>query len=334
MRRSVLVALTVAALLAACSDTDTPAAAPGTTTAEATTTTVDATTTTGPDAPDEGYAVGRRSIELVDTTRPSAADPARDLPEERQRTFPVLLLYPADGDPSGAGPTDDLAAAAGPFPLVVFTHGVTATGPAYQARLQQWARAGYVVAAPTYPRSSGPGGQIADYVNQPADVSFVLDELLALPADDPLAAAIDPDRLAAAGHSLGAITTLGVGLSSCCADDRLDAAVAISGIRLPFPGGEFDDLTRVPLLLIHGAEDGVVPVAGSDSIFEETPGPAHYLRLPDGDHTGFLATDGALVDRVAIAFLDRYVRDVAGALDGLPDEVAATGRATFASKGA
>lgn len=328
MRSIAAVLLALSLAVSACSDTDTAApATTTTTTAPGETTTTLAATTNGP------FAVGRRTIELVDTTRPSAADPDRDLLEEPQRAFDVLLLYPASGDaPAATSPVDDAPVAPGPFPLVVFTHGVTATGPVYEGRLREWARAGYVVAAPTYPRSSGPGGQIADYVNQPADVSFLLDELLALPGDDPLAGAVDPERVAAAGHSLGAITTLGVGLNSCCADDRLDAIVAISGLRLPFPDGEFDDLGRVPLLAVHGAEDGVVPVSGSDTLFEEAPGPAHYLRLPDGDHSSFLFTEGDLVDRVVLAFLDRYVRQVAGALDPIEAEVAASGVATFESK--
>ncbi len=96
---------------------------------------------------------------------------------------------------------------------------------------------------------------LGDYENQPADVCFVIDELLALPDDDPLAGHVDGDAIAAAGHSLGAITTIGVGLNSCCDDDRLDAAVELSGIRAPFPDGEFDDLTRVPFLAVHGAKD-------------------------------------------------------------------------------
>ena len=124
----------------------------------------------------------------------------------------MLLLYPAAGDvPATTEPVDDAAVADGTFPLVVFSHGWLASGPAYEVRIKEWARAGYIVAAPTFPLSSGAGGMLGDYVNQPADVSFVIDELLALPDDDPLAGHVDADAVAAAGHSLGAITTIGVG---------------------------------------------------------------------------------------------------------------------------
>ena len=253
----------------------------------------------------EAYAVGRRSIELIDPSRPTQADPTRDLPAEPDRTLPVLLLYPATGEvPASTEPADDAEVADGTFPLVVFSHGWFASGPAYEGRIKEWARAGYIVAAPTFPLSSGAGGMLRDYVNQPADVCFVIDELLALPDDDPLAGHVDGDAIAAAGHSLGAITTIGVGLNSCCDDDRLDAAVELSGIRAPFPDGEFDDLTRVPFLAVHGAKDSTVPVSGSDTLFADAPGPAAYLRLPDGDHAGYLSPGGP-VGRLGGAGLPR-----------------------------
>jgi predicted dienelactone hydrolase len=321
----------LALLLAACSSaTDT--ALPTTTTAAdaaTTTTTVAAEVAARADA----YSVGSRTLTLVDPDRPTDADGGRDRPAQPDRTISVLLLYPAEGD---AGTTTEVAPdrppAPGRFPLVVFSHGWTAEGPRYEGRLKEWARAGYVVAAPTYPLSSGAGGVLADYVNQPADVSFVIDELLALGADDPLAGAIDGDAIAAAGHSLGAITTLGVTLNSCCADPRIGAAVQISGVRLPFPGGAFDDLGRVPFLAIHGAQDGVVPVSGSDTLFEEAEGPAHYLRFPDGDHSGFLVSDGPLIDAVVIAFLDRHLLDEPEGLDEVAATVAASGRAVLTEK--
>lgn len=316
--------LAVSLALAGCADAGGTDSSNAPTTADATTTTI-----ARPDA----YAVGRRSIELVDPTRPTDADPNRDLPAEPDRTLPVLLLYPAVGEvPATTEPVDDAVVADGTFPLVVFSHGWTASGPAYERRIQEWARAGYIVAAPTFPLSSGGGGVLRDYRNQPADVSFVIDELLALPDDDPLAGHVDGDAIAAAGHSLGAITTIGVGLNSCCDDERLDAAVELSGTRLPFPDGDFDDLTQVPFLAVHGAKDGVVPVSGSDTLFADAPGPAAYLRLAEGDHAAYLFADGAFIDSVVLAFLDLLLRDDSEAFEDVPELVEEHGGATFEVK--
>ena len=227
MRR--LAALLVAVLLVGgCSSgARTPPAAPSTTAPAATTTTV------APQPTD--FAVGRRTIDWwtpagpPTPTRAAGARPARPHPAGATST-PRRVR----GDAHHAA--DDAAPADGTFPLVVFSHGWTASGPVYEGLIQEWARAGYIVAAPTFPLSSGKGGVLKDYVNQPADVSFVIDQLTALPADDALAAHLDAEAIAAAGHSLGAITTLGVTLNSCCADPRIDAAIELSGIRLPFPG--------------------------------------------------------------------------------------------------
>ena len=300
---------------------------------EATTTTAASTTTTAPEPEPEDFAVGRLDLEVVDPSRPTAADPARNLPDEPDRTMAVMVLYPAEGEPVADGtPVTGAPAERRSFPLVVFSHGVTATGPTYLGRLQRWARAGYVVAAPTFPRSSGPGGQIGDYVNQPDDVHFVTDELVRLADSDdhPLHGAIDGERIALAGHSLGAITTVGAGLHECCALDRTDAVIEISGIELPFPGGTLDPDRDTPFLAIHGAADPVVPVSGSDNLFAQSPAPSYYLRYSSAGHSDLLAAEaGDLLDEVLFAFLDRYLKDDPAPLEAVDETVEASGLATF-----
>jgi dienelactone hydrolase len=322
-RRLVTLLAVVAVVAAAC-------AGGGGDSSDTTTSIVATTTTTVPRQ--DAYAVGRRSMELVDLSRPTAADANRDLPEHPDRTIEVLLLYPAAGDvPDATKPLDRVPVADGTFPLVVFAHGWKASGPAFEARLKEWARAGYVVAAPTFPLSSGRGAGLGDYVNQPDDVSFVIDELLALDDDDPLAAHIDAESIAVAGHSLGAMTVLGLALNTCCTDDRIDAVVELSGLRLPFGTGDYD-LDAVPWLGIHGAKDRTVNVSGSDSLFADAPGPAYYLRLDEGDHSGYVFLEGELVDDVVLAFLDRYLYGEEDALDDVPAVVEAHGDATFEVK--
>jgi len=69
----------------------------------------------------------------------------------------------------------------GPYPLVVFSHGFGANGPAYGFFIRQWTEAGYVVAAPTFPPThagTAGGPDVSDYNQQPADVSFVITKLL------------------------------------------------------------------------------------------------------------------------------------------------------------
>jgi len=297
-----------------------------------------ATTSTASDSAEATrveHAVGKRRTELVDRTRPTAADPNRRRAERSDRTIPVTLLYPAEGSPGPhPQPVEDAPVADGGFPLVVFAHGWTASGGtgAYQQRLEVWAGAGYVVAAPTFPLTSGPGAAPGDYLNQPGDVSFVIDELLAdaTQPGDPLYRHIDDDRVGVAGHSLGAITTIGVTYNSCCHDARIDAAVEISGVEWPFPNGDYSVWPDVPLLAVHGARDDVLPVTGSDELIAKALPPTYYLRFDRADHTTLLGgREGALMDEAVIAFFDFYLDDNKDPLTELPDQVHESGLATF-----
>ena len=74
----------------------------------------------------------------------------------------------------------------------------------------------------------------------------------------PLAGLINVNSIGVVGHSLGAITTLGVADNSCCQDSRISAAVTIAGLELPVPGGTYFVGNDAPLLLIHGTADQTI----------------------------------------------------------------------------
>lgn len=274
------------------------------------------------------YAVGRASLTFVDNSRPTDANNA--YPGAPTRTLPVMVLYPAKG---AVGTVTDNATPSrrhGPYPLFEFSHGFSANGPAYeQALLAQIASHGYVVAAPTFPLSSGgaPGGpRLIDYVNQPADVSFVITKLLrANRQDGPLEGLIDKHEIAIGGHSLGAITTFGLTANDCCLDHRIDAAIPISGLELPFGSGTWT-YPKLPRLYIHGDHDGTVPYAGSTVAFAKAPAPKFLLTLINAPHTPFVAAWKTPIIDTAVAFLDRYLKhdhtarvrmDAAGNVDGV-----------------
>jgi fermentation-respiration switch protein FrsA (DUF1100 family) len=166
-----------------------------------------------------------------------------------------------------------------------------------------------VIAAPTFPLSSGgaPGGSdLADYANQPADVSFVLTSVLRLARHDrSLRRTIDRRDVGAFGHSLGAITTLGVATNSCCVDPRLRAAVSFSGIELPFDGGTFFSTPTPPLMLVHGNADGTVPYGGSVAAYSQAPRPKVFLTLEHAPHVPFRPP-----------WLDPAVRSITDFFDG------------------
>jgi dienelactone hydrolase len=171
----------------------------------------------------------------------------------------------------------------------VFSHGLGALGRLYFVILEAWAAEGYVVAAPDFPlsRANAPGGSTpGDYANQPADVRFVIDEMLRLNADptSPLRERIDGARIGAAGQSLGGLTTFGVTLNTCCRDPRIAAAVPIAGLLWPFAGGAYDGRGAPPTLVIHGDADDTVPYAEARAAYATLNAPKALLTHRGGGH--------------------------------------------------
>lgn len=93
---------------------------------------------------------------------------ARAVPEDGPRQLVTVVRYTSV-------PASDRA---GPLPLIVFSQGFAEPADAYaQPCCIPWAAAGFVVAAPTYPRTNpdAPGGpDESDILNHPADLRYVI----------------------------------------------------------------------------------------------------------------------------------------------------------------
>jgi len=256
------------------------------------------------------YGVGRVEVTFVDGSRPTAASPRRGLTAHPDRTLPTVILYPTDGDPTGRAAVG-APAAPGRFPLVIVAHGVMSNGSTIAGIVAPWVRAGYVVAAPTFPLSSGSGADITDLANQPGDVAFVTDAVRSLDGDgsQPVSGHIADDCLAVAGHSMGAATTLEAVYESTYRLPHVDAAIEVSGVMAAMPDGSFDDPPAVPLLLLHGDDDPVVAISGSQHAFEQLPGPNYFVTFRGADHNSlFTPPYKAVLDQAAVAFLDAELK--------------------------
>ncbi|SDC39601.1 Alpha/beta hydrolase family protein [Geodermatophilus telluris] len=217
------------------------------------------------------HPVDTRTLELTDTSRATDPTPGEPGDEVAGRDLPTTVWYPTDGE--------------GPYPVVVFSHGITSGPAAYDDLLSGWASAGFVVAAPTFPLTNADVDPVyTDVLNQPADVSFVLTQVLALDttAGDVLEGRLDPSAVAAAGHSGGAVTTIGL-LNTCCADERITAAVVLAGTLTGF-GASFAQ-PGVPTLFEHGTADDTIPVADGRAAFEAAPAPKAFLGLREATHS-------------------------------------------------
>lgn len=299
LRCLVLGGVLAAALLSGCSD-DGPEPTPG-----------PGDAATSP----EHFAVGLVEQTYVDDSRPTPAN--GDIAERPERTLVTKILYPAEGDAGSRSPVEGAVpdAAGGPYPLVVFSHGLGGSYEYYQALIQQWAAAGYVVAAPHFPLTYAgtPGGpNAADVQRQPGDVSFVIDQILdPSPGDSLLYGLVDPDAIAIAGHSNGAITTLGAAANSCCREPRARAAIVLAGTDAPYSGGDYDLSDTPPILWVHGTEDDQLAYDAAVAMFNQAEGPKGLLTLEGQDHGSWLSPSDELegVGEATTDFLDAYLRD-------------------------
>ena len=218
------------------------------------------------------------------------------------RPLLVTIRYPTPGPPAGAE-TADAPAVPGRFSLVLFAHGWNGSADFYAAMEHEIATAGFVVAAPSFPHTSSTSGALnrGDVVNQPADLTFLLDQLNAM-APPILAGHIAPTKAGVVGHSDGGVTVAGIAFNSCCFDARVGAAVILSGAELFFGGSWFPPGSPA-LLAIHGVADEVNPFGASQRLFSDAPSPKYFVSVPGG-HIPPFTTDPVVRPAVSTLVAD------------------------------
>ncbi len=277
------------------------------------------------------YPVGVMTVELVDESRlddmgqprrlPTeiwypAGEESRDLPgyvytvedllteEARELLEQPLEVELATAAVRDAAPRD----VSERFPIVLFSHGSSGIRMQSTYLTVFLASHGYVVASPDHLGntlsdavvSGGPTteAQFESLGLRPDDMGFVLAHLQGLTDDDPLGAITDGERVGAAGHSFGALTTLRL-----LAEDRpIDVAVAQTppGYEVVWFGAlanEPEDIT-VPVMIQAGAQDMTTPLADAESIYTRMNAPRSMLTLSEAGHFSF--SDMCLLDPAAI----------------------------------
>lgn len=219
------------------------------------------------------FHVTRTTLALVEPASASTA------PEDGPRQLPTVVRFP------------DVAASdhAGPFPVIVFSQGFAESADAYGGLLDAWAAAGFVVAAPTYPRTDpdAPGGpDESDIVNHPADLRYVIDTLTsaATSRSSRLHGLINRREVAVVGQSDGGDVSLAVADNSCCRDAAVRAAVILSGAELGSFGGRYFGAGAMPLLVVQGTADTINAPACSALIYDQAREPKFYLDLIGAQH--------------------------------------------------
>ena len=256
-------AVVLLALVAACGGSGGEASSSGgsSTTAPTTATT---TTTTAPARLGTGDGTfTRTTVTYADPTRSTGPTPGRSIPTD---------VYVPGGR--------------GPFPLVVQNHGLGGSSAKFTKLLGDWAAAGYLVVAPNFPLTNADLPEdrrdVNDVVNQPADVRFVLDRVLAEDAPGGrLEGKIAADHMGVSGLSLGGATTYALAFHSCCREHRFRSAILMSALQLDFPGA-YDWTRRLPVLVFAGTGDRTVHYDAQQTYISKLPGPTWSVTLDGG----------------------------------------------------
>jgi hypothetical protein len=237
------------------------------------------------------YTVNEATVQLVDRSRPTVSQGHVISPF---RTLTTLVWLPV---------------APGRWPLILFAHGFHVGPEAYASLLETWAAHGYIVAGPQFPLTdpavAGSNLDENDINNQPTDLRFVTDALVG-PAS-PVAAQIDPARVAVAGHSDGAESALAASVAPAPAGEpRYRAVIAMSVQPLPGSGG----MTNPPILVTQGDADTINPMAFGQQTWQEAAPPKYFLDIHGGGHLPPLQAGSAWlpgIEAASEAFLDAYV---------------------------
>jgi predicted dienelactone hydrolase len=149
-----------------------------------------------------------------------------------------------------------------------------------------------VVVSVDYPLTNGgaPGGpNVDDIVNQPGDVSFVIDQVLALPEGQrPFAGSIDAERIGALGVSLGGLTTTLASFHPRLRDPRIRAALSIAGPAAML-ARRFFSRPEPPFLMIAGTADAIIPYAANAAPIPGKVAQGGLLSIAGASHAGFAA---------------------------------------------
>ena len=230
----------------------------------------------------------------------------------RQRDVPARVYMPRAMPHDGAG--------AGPFPVILFSHGLGGSRDGYSYLGKHWASHGYICVHLTHIGSDtaavlGTGkpmeaaqqsvADVRNAINRPLDVTFAIDQLTALNATDPrLKGRLDLARIGIAGHSFGGFTTLASagqifvlpGGEKSLGDPRIKAAIAMSAPATNLDKAKLDRMygaIKIPVLNMTGTKDNS-PIGETKAEDRRVPfdhmgtvADAYLLTLKDGYHMIF-----------------------------------------------
>jgi len=214
--------------------------------------------------PADGGAVAGMQTEIYDS--------AQAIPEAFRALLPESMRSPVETNSY----RDALPSAAGPYPVVIYSHGFGGHRDVAIFLTAHLASHGFVVASPEHIHRNLPaqafGTAEFDPEKDQADVAGTLAVLVSS-----LGGAADTSRVGVIGHSAGARTAL-----DALANDSVLAAIPLSG------GGDAPpEAADKPILVVAAELDLTVPVENSLASYHSATGPKTFVNLARAGHNSF-----------------------------------------------
>lgn len=281
----------------------------------------------GPAAELGPHPIGVRTLLLDDPSR-------MNVTEDGPRPVVTEIYYPSTAAAVAGLPGDvvsvigipiietpsfrDVAAAPGPHPVVLFSHGnggIRFQSFFFAAHL---ASHGFVVVSPDHH-----GNTLIDAVagvddpesaaNRPLDMSFLIDQLEAFQVDDGhfLAGVLDLDAIGMSGHSFGGYTSFALAGGSFSVgtftEPRIDAIYPQAPAAFGFDAGFFASIS-IPTLVIGGTLDETTPFGpNQQEPFDALPSGASVVGLATLRNAGhFSFSDFCEVPRDVLEFVGGF----------------------------
>lgn len=236
--------------------------------------------------------------------------------EQMDLTFPTLVMYPANSPerserfgPYTLSVSMNAPVAAGPFPLVVISHGTGGSHLVYRDLAAHLARHGFVVAMPEHARNNRNNndlaGTAANLENRPRHIRHVLDWAF---SGDVFGTCLKPDTAAVIGHSLGGYTALAIAGGQPTAfpnetpehrprrievapDHRVKALVLLAPAAAWFMAPGALSEVRVPIFMLTAEKDPHTPAWHGDVIRKGVSREAlvEHRVVPNAGHFSFLS---------------------------------------------
>jgi predicted dienelactone hydrolase len=239
----------------------------------------------------------------------------------------------------------DFATRHGDVPLILFSHGFGGCSEQSRTLTQALADAGYAVLAPDH-RDEGCSRFRGDLIGAlragdlrpeqpftdpgawtPQTEISRRDDIQALLAfalsHAPYKDAIDPQRIALMGHSLGGYTGLALaGGWDSWRDARIKCVLALSPFAAPFVAQDRMGAIAVPVMYQTGTRDiGIGPVLLKRGGYDKTTARKYLVELKGAGHFAWTELNPVFQKTIAyyaIAFFDRELRGLAAPLLDAP----------------